>query len=79
MILNKPSLLAMAERWPSAFVSRTEIDRFTGGALNAKYSAWLDSQGKGIKDRIRIGRRIIYPVPAVLEFLEARAEFVEKK
>jgi hypothetical protein len=52
MILNKPSLLAIAERWPSAFVSRTEIDRFTGGALNAKYSAWLDSQGRGIKDRV---------------------------
>ena len=67
----------LAEKWPSAIVARTEVHRFSGGVLNSKYLANLDSLGKGPKGRIRVGRQIVYSVEALVEFMEERAEAVE--
>ncbi|MBN2058921.1 MAG: hypothetical protein JW882_00775 [Deltaproteobacteria bacterium] len=69
----------MAEKWPSSVVARTEIERFTGGILKEKYLANLDCQGKGPEGRIRIGRKIAYPVNSVIAFLEQRATPVKEK
>ncbi|MBW1895339.1 MAG: hypothetical protein JRI91_16850 [Deltaproteobacteria bacterium] len=66
----------LAEKWPSAIVARTEVHRFSGGVLNSKYRANLDSLGKGPKGRIRVGRQIVYS-EALVEFMEERAEAVE--
>jgi hypothetical protein len=63
----------MADRWPSSMVARTEIKNFTGGAIEEKYMANLDSQGKGPTDRVRIGRKIGYPVASVVKWLEDRS------
>lgn len=74
---NEKSIWAeMAERWPSSVVARTEIERFTGGAINEKYVANLDSAGKGPKGRIRIGRKIAYPVASLVEWMENRSTVV---
>jgi len=67
----------MAERWPSSMVARTQIEKFTGGIISEKYIANLDSQGKGPVGRIRVGRKIAYPVNSVISFLERRASVVE--
>jgi hypothetical protein len=72
--MKKLSLQELAKKWPSSIVARTEIKKFTGGIITERYCANLDSQGIGIKDRIRIGRKIAYPVDAVIEFLENRAQ-----
>jgi len=48
----------MAERWPSAWVARTQAEHFTGGIISEKYLANLDSAGKGPAGRVRIGRKI---------------------
>lgn len=66
----------MAERWPSLVIARTEIERFTGGAIKEKYVANLDSAGKGPKGRIRIGRRIAYPIASLVEWMESRSTVV---
>ena len=52
-------------------LTRAEIQRITGGAVNAKTLANLDSlnDGSGIPDRIRVGSRIGYPTPAVIVWL----------
>jgi len=68
---------SMAERWPSSMVARTQIEKFTGGIISEKYIANLDSQGKGPVGRIRVGRKIAYPVNSVISFLEGRASVVE--
>ena len=67
----------MAARWPSAVVSRTEIGKFTGGVVSEKYAANLDCAGKGPKGRIRIGRKVVYPVAEVIRWLESRATEVK--
>ncbi len=74
---TQPDLSILAEKWPSPFVAREEINKFSGGILNQKYLANLDSQGKGPEGRIRIGRKIAYPVVSLIAWLESRTELVE--
>lgn len=71
--LNAPSFQLMADQWPSPFVARQEVERFTGGIVNHKYLANLDSQGLGPEGRIRVGRKIAYPVREFVKWLEARS------
>lgn len=68
----KPNLSLMAKNWPSPFVARHEIGNFSGGILNPKYLANLDSLGIGPQGRFKIGRKVAYPVSAVIAFLESR-------
>jgi hypothetical protein len=67
-------LKGLADKWPSAIVSRDEIERFSGGALSSRYLANLDSKKKGPKGRFRLGRKVCYPVPEVVRWFEARAQ-----
>jgi hypothetical protein len=70
----------MAERWPSPVVARTEIEKFTGGIISGKYLANLDCQpGKGPAGRIRIGRKIVYPVAEFIKWLEARSAVIPER
>ena len=69
---NEISLLSLAEHWPSSFVARQEVERFTGGIVNSKTLANLDSQGQGPAGRIKIGRKVAYPVIAFISWLESR-------
>jgi hypothetical protein len=69
-------LKILANSWPSPVVARTELLRFSGGALHPRYMANLDSRGEGPPGRMRIGRRVVYPVAALITWMEARAELV---
>jgi len=71
--LRNPSFQSIADNWPSPFVARQEVSRFTGGILTPSYLANLDSQGKGPKGRIRVGRKIAYPVREFVAWLESRS------
>jgi hypothetical protein len=74
--LQKPDLKTLSKKWPSAWVARQEVDRFTGGIISEKYIANLDSRGMGPKGRIRVGRKIAYPVDCLVTWLESRSEAV---
>lgn len=69
----------LAEKWPSAFVARTEVERFSGGMIGEKYLANLDSLGKGPAGRIRCGRKVVYPVTEFIKFLEARSQLIPER
>lgn len=66
----------LAEFWPSIIVSRDEVERFSGGVLNLKTMANLDSTGKGPKGRFRVGRKICYPVDSLCRWMEDRSSAV---
>lgn len=70
---------SMADRWPSSMVSRTEIERFTGGIVSEKYLANLDSAGKGPAGRVRVGRKIAYSVSEVVKWLESRSVVIPER
>ena len=74
--MQKQNFKELADRWPSAWVSRQQIGTFTGGTISEKYAANLDSRGLGPKGRIRVGRKIAYPVTSLIEWLENRSEAV---
>lgn len=74
--MNKGNFQSLAERWPSSWVARTEIERFTGGIISEKYLANLDSAGKGPAGRVRIGRKVAYPVNEFIKWLEGRSMVV---
>ena len=69
----------LASKWPSAWVARTEAEKFTGGMIGEKYLANLDSAGKGPAGRVRCGRKIIYPVKNFIQWLEARSEAIPER
>ncbi len=64
---------AMAEKWPSAIVARTEMRDFSGGAVSAKLLANADCEGTGPKGRFCIGRKVCYSVENAIDWLRARA------
>ena len=76
---KSPSLAALAERWPSAWVSRNEVKEFSGGLLNPKTLANYDSAGIGIKNRFRVGRLVVYRVSDLVEWLQERFEPIQDK
>lgn len=65
-------LSALADAWPSGFVARTEAKLFSGGLTCAGTLANADCRGEGPAGRVRVGKRIGYPVPALIAWLEAR-------
>jgi hypothetical protein len=72
----KPNLKFLGDKWPSSVVARDQIRFFTGGCVSPRRMANLDSAGEGPKGRIRIGRKIAYPVTELVSWLESRSESV---
>ena len=62
----------LKENWGSPIVARTEIQRFTGGIVHGRTIANMDALGTGPKERIRIGRKVAYPVDSIIEWLQSR-------
>jgi len=68
----------MGEDWPCPYVLRQQkiLDKCSGGLLKARTLANLDCQGKGPAVRIKIGRKVAYPVSSLVEFLEKKSKFI---
>ena len=77
--MPKPDLSFLSRNWTSEIVSRDAVEEFTGGIINSKTLANLDSKGIGPEGRIRIGRKIAYRVKPFIQWLEDRAEVIAKK
>lgn len=74
---QKVDLSHLAEHWPSSIVCREKIGDFTGGAITPGRMANLDALGQGPGERLRIGRKIAYPIRSLVAWLESRAEVLE--
>ena len=64
----------LEDSWPSPFVARGQIEKFSGGLINARTLANLDSQGRGPEGRVKVGRKVAYPVKSVISWLESKLE-----
>jgi hypothetical protein len=75
---NSPQfdLTTLADNWPSKLVARNQqqLDRFSGGILNSRSLANADSLGTGPKGRIRIGRKVAYPVQSLIAWMQEKRE-----
>ena len=64
----------LAEKWPSTYVARGEVGKFSGGILHPRSMANLDCLGKGPEGRIHIGKKkVAYPVQSLIRWMEKRA------
>jgi hypothetical protein len=68
------TLRQMSQKWPSTFVARSEISKFSGGLLASGTAANNDSAGTGIPGAFRVSRKIAYPVDSAIEWLISRLE-----
>ena len=55
-------------------LTRQKIQELTGGLISAKTLANLDSEGKGITPRFRIGGKAAYSKDATIRFLKNRCK-----
>ena len=63
-----------ADCWPTSFVPRREIPRFTGGLYSTGHFANEDCSGNGVPGAFRIGRQIVYPVSSLVDWLVSKLE-----
>jgi len=76
---EKPiDLSAYAKAWKAPYVERQQLKEFSGGALHPRTMANRDSKGEGIKGRINVGKKVLYPVNEVIAWMEARASLPKK-
>lgn len=66
-----------AENWPSELVSRTEVDKFTGGLFSAKTMANKDCLKEGPKTKIRFKRKVAYPKADLVAWLCSQSDSIE--
>jgi hypothetical protein len=59
--------------WPEVFTRKT-AELLTGGGVNARTLANLDSQGKGPPKRFRLGRKTMYRRDPFLDWLSGRVQ-----
>ena len=69
-------LTTLADNWSSPLVARTQqqLDKFSGGILNARSLANADCLGTGPKGRVRIGRKVAYPVNSLISWMQQKRE-----
>ena len=59
----------LRSKWPSTLVPRERIYEFSGGLINPRTMANLDSRGEG-PDRMRIGKKVAYPLDSLIEWMK---------
>lgn len=73
--LSNEKFQELARRWPAPLVARDQkmLDKFSGGVLNARTLANLDSLGQGPPNRVRVGRKVAYFVSDLVAWMEKRS------
>lgn len=71
---KRVDLSILLKNWPSLYVARSEVEKFSGGILKARTLSNLDSKGKGPKGRFRVGRKVVYTAVSLIEFMQERSE-----
>lgn len=56
----------------TGFLTRSEIEKLTNGLIKKSYLANLDCAKTGIPGKFSFGRRVVYPVQGVVEFIEKK-------
>ena len=63
----------LANAWGSPVVAREAVSKFSGGLLNPRTMANIDSQGSGPK-MVKLGRKRGYWVDSLVEWMNSRMD-----
>jgi hypothetical protein len=75
-ITDPTSLVEEMFKGAPAALSRAEVARRSGGAVSEKTLANLDSLGRGIPNRFRLGSKVMYETKSTIEWLKSRVASV---
>ncbi len=67
-----------AANWPTPWVRRADVGKFTKGFLTPELMFAYDVEGLGPKNSGKVGRDIFYPLDDFMTWLERRA-FIPSK
>lgn len=67
----------LADNWPSPYVSRADIEKFSGGLIKRLTLRKLDSLGEGPRGRVVLGKIVGYPVQELIEWMQERMSFYD--
>lgn len=67
-----------ARQWRSTIVARPQVEVFSGGAYTPSYLANQDSEGTGPEGAFMLGRKMVYPVESLTEWLIKRIRAAHK-
>jgi hypothetical protein len=67
--LIETMLKRSAEEWPSPFIARTDVPKFTGGMISSNTLRNRDSQGTGPDGKFKLGKKVGYPVESLIDWL----------
>ncbi len=56
------------QNWPE-IIAREEVPKYTGGLYSANTMAAYDTLGKGVKNRLKVGRKIAYAKADLIDFV----------
>jgi hypothetical protein len=69
----------LKKSWPSTLVARDQVGKFSGGIISSKYIANLDCRGLGPVERLRIGRKVVYPVNSLVDWLASKSKILKSE
>ena len=61
---------------PRGYVTRDELKRITGGLICGRTMAILDQTGRGVRNRQIIGRKTVYFIEDLIEWLKNNTELI---
>lgn len=64
----------LKEKWPSPFVRRVDLEKFSCGLIKCSSMRTLDCEGTGIKGKMTINSKVAYPVDEVIAWLKNRVK-----
>jgi phage terminase Nu1 subunit (DNA packaging protein) len=65
------------DKHKSPYIKRSQLYDLTGGIITAKTMAAFDCEGRGIKERIIVGKETAYSTDAVIKWLENNTERIK--
>ena len=70
---DKRDFSELAEKWPSPIVAREKLKDFSGGLLNPRTMANIDSRGDGPR-MVKLGRKRGYWVDSLIDWMNSRMD-----
>ena len=70
---DKRDFSELADAWGSPIVAREAVSKFSGGLLNPRTMANIDSLGSGPK-MVKLGRKRGYWVDSLVEWMNSRMD-----
>ncbi len=68
-----------AANWPTPYVKRTDVGKFTLEMFSPFTLASLERKGEGPKDRVMIKNKVHYPINTFVNWLEGRIKAANKR